>query len=183
MRKLIYSYGIVLGILKMLIYKVAFGKSLFFEGIPHFEWSASLRLRQGSSFKLRRGGNIAQGSIICVTNGGKMSVGYNSTLSFNCIVTCMEKIVIGNNVMIGPGLKMFDHDHDFYTDDNYNEKGYRTGEINIEDNVWLGCNVTILKGVTIGKNSVIAAGSVITRSIPANSIYRNKISPVISPIK
>ena len=128
MRKLIYSYGIVLGILKMLIYKVAFGKSLFFEGIPHFEWSASLRLRQGSSFKLRRGGNIAQGSIICVTNGGKMSVGYNSTLSFNCIVTCMEKIAIGNNVMIGAGAVIL-------------------GAISIGDNSIIGANAVVTHSV------------------------------------
>ena len=166
-----------------MLYKIIFGNSLNIFGMPHFDFSASLRLRSGACLSLYRGSVIGRGSLISVTNNAKMQIGRNSVIGFNNIITCRNCIIIGNNVSFGPGIAIFDHDHDFRSGLNYNEGGYITAPINIEDNVWLGSNVVILKGVTIGHGSVVAAGSVVVNDIPAGSIYRNKIMPMVAPIQ
>jgi len=53
----------------------------------------------------------------------------------------------------------------------------------IEDDVWISFGVTILRGVTIGKRSVIAAGSMVIKDVPPDSVYRCEINPIITPIK
>lgn len=56
--------------------------------------------------------------------------------------------------------------------------GYVLGEICIKRNVWIGAGVIITKGVTIGENSIVAAGSVVTKDIPANTIFIQKREPI-----
>ncbi len=180
MRTLLYSYSHALGVLKMLFYKLAYGKGLRFAGLPHFDSSASLRIRKGGQLSLDKAAVIGKRALIAVTSDGKLSIGTNSVIGFNNIITCRDSISIGNNVSFGPGVTMFDHDHDFHAGLSYNVAGYTTAPIVIEDNVWLGSNVTILKGVTIGRGAVVAAGSVVTKDIPAQSVYRNKLTPVIT---
>lgn len=98
------------------------------------------------------------------------------TLSLsNTTIVATKRVVIGNNVMIGGGN--FIVDCDFHSMD-YNdwctpedEKKMKSKEVIIGNNVFLGMNCIILKGVTIGDGAVIAAGSVVTKSIPANEIW------------
>lgn len=82
-------------------------------------------------------------------------------------------IKIGKNVMIGPQFLCFTQDHNF---DRVDIPMIKQGvskrcRIIIEDDVWIGARVTILKGVKIGQGSIVAAGSVVTRDIPKFSIY------------
>lgn len=181
MRKILYIYRKLLGILKILLYKLFYGSSLKVSGIPHFDVSASLRLRFGSELLLKNDAVIGKSSLISVTKGAKMHIGSNSVIGFNNVITCRNSIIIGNNVSFGPGVAIFDHDHDFHSGLKYNEGDYTTAPINIEDNVWLGSNVIVLKGVTIGRGSVVAAGSIVVKDIPKGSIYRNKLTPIITP--
>ena len=80
------------------------------------------------------------------------------------------KITIGNNVMIGPNTQLYCAGHDL----NYiNRRNWETicDAITIEDDVWIGGNVVINKGVTIGARSVIAANSVVNIDVPPDSLY------------
>ena len=87
-------------------------------------------------------------------------------------------INIGNNVMIAPDVKIFTATHSVHLSERMPERKRPGGSIcdtialpvTIGDGVWIGGNVTILPGITIGHNSVIEAGSVVVRDIPANSI-------------
>ena len=87
-------------------------------------------------------------------------------------------ITIGNNVSISHCVKIVSGSH------NYNSRhfDYEAAEIFIEDNVWIGGGVIILPGVTIGKNSVIGAGSVVNKSIPPNSLAVGNPCKVIRKI-
>ncbi|RQO65696.1 acetyltransferase [Pedobacter sp. KBW01] len=79
-------------------------------------------------------------------------------------------ITIGKDTLIGPNFTAYDSDfHDLRPDKRLTGIPL-TGAIVIEQNVFIGSNVTILKGVTVGKNAVIATGSVVTKSIPKNAI-------------
>ena len=84
--------------------------------------------------------------------------------------------------MFGPFVTLHDHDHVYKTKENMKTSGYITKPIIIEDDVWIGGNVVILKGVTIGKGSVIAAGTVVTKDIPPHTIIYNKRQNIMNEI-
>lgn len=76
-------------------------------------------------------------------------------------------IQLGNNIRIGPGVKFFTAGHDYKSI----QLPDISKKIEIKDNVWIGANSSILKGVKIGEGAVIAAGSIVTKSIPPYEIY------------
>jgi acetyltransferase-like isoleucine patch superfamily enzyme len=87
-------------------------------------------------------------------------------------ICCAEKISIGNNVMMGANTFITDTDfHPVYHENRrYSKENIKTSPVRIEDNVFLGMNVIVLKGVKIGKNSIIAAGSIVSSDIEENCI-------------
>ena len=102
-------------------------------------------------------------------------IGENVQINDKCHISCVKEIKIGNNSLIASDVFITDHDHS-------NLSGYIDNEIPwvdhklfakavlIGSNVWIGEKVIILKGVEIGENSVIAAGSVVTKSFPKSSL-------------
>jgi len=85
------------------------------------------------------------------------------------VISAAKSIRIGNNVLCGGNVTIVDTDFHGVEVDERNG-GSKAAQVVIEDNVWLGLNVTVLKGVHIGRGSVIAAGSTVTSSIPDNVI-------------
>ena len=92
-------------------------------------------------------------------------------------IGALDSVVIGDNVLMASKVYISDHDHGIYQGDHVSpasqiqsQKSLQIEPVLIGNNVWLGENVCILKGVKIGENSIIGASSVVTKSIPANSI-------------
>ncbi len=104
---------------------------------------------------------------------GEFIVGEGSHIGDNTIIDLTDKVEIGRNVAIGPNCTLYTHDHDYKNTANVAAwKGPLIKHpIIIEDGVWVGSNVTILPGVTISKNAVIAAGAVVNRSLEGEAIY------------
>lgn len=100
--------------------------------------------------------------------GGEIIIGDNSRIHGSCI-HASQSVRVGNNCLIAANCQIMDGSgHDLSFDDVEN-RIHTTGgakPVKIEDNVWIGVNSIILPGVTIGYGSVIAAGSVVTKSIP-----------------
>ena len=89
--------------------------------------------------------------------------------NFNLTLVDDANIYIGDNVMFAPGVIVATAGHP--VNPNLREKGYQYNkEVHIGNNVWIGANATILPGVTIGDNTVIGAGAVVSRDIPANVV-------------
>ena len=108
-----------------------------------------------------------------VEKNGILEIGNSVAMSYTAIY-CSHKIIIRNNVMIGGGTCIYDTDfHPLAAVDrlNDNDEKIASGEVVIEENVFIGANCTILKGVTIGNNSIVGACSVVTKSIPPNEIW------------
>lgn len=104
-----------------------------------------------------------------------IEIGNNVVIRPNCMLMATEdgRIVIGNDVLIGSNVHFYVADHRFEDREmTIVSQGHKPSrDIVIEDDVWIGGNVTILRGVRVGRHSVIAAGSVVTRSVESNSIY------------
>ena len=89
--------------------------------------------------------------------------------NFNLTILDSGKVIIGDNVLIGPNVSIYSVTHPF--DYIERRKGYIQGkQITIGNDVWIGGNVVILPGVSIGDNTIIGAGSVVTKDIPSNVI-------------
>ena len=108
---------------------------------------------------------------LMVEKDATLIIGHHS--GFNgVLIYCQESITIGNYVKVGGGTRIFDTDHH-----PLNWKERRTSDVNtkhapivIEDDVFIGAGCYIMKGVTIGARSIIAAGSVVVKSIPADCV-------------
>lgn len=101
-------------------------------------------------------------------DGGELLIGEGVFFNHNCSITCANKIVIGNHCMFANNLVIIDHDH------KIGPEGVTSALVSkpiiIEDRVWCGANVTITKGVHIGKGAVVAAGAVVTKDVPKGAV-------------
>ena len=111
--------------------------------------------------------------------GKHISVGEGSYINMNCNFIDDGEIFIGKKVMFGPAVTIATVGHPINPE--LREYMY-TDPVHIEDNVWIGGNVMICPGVTIGKNSVIGAGSVVIHDIPANCVAVGNPCKVIRKI-
>ena len=122
--------------------------------------------------------------LVVYKKNAQLLIGENVGIS-NSTFVCWDKIEIGNNVVIGGGCKIWDtnfHSLDPITRTGVLDIDIKTNPIKICDNVFIGGGVIILKGVEIGKNSVIAAGSVVQKNIPANVIAGGNPCKIIKSI-
>lgn len=135
--------------------------------ILHNRFAGSLYIAKGAC--LRVGAfDIYAGGRITVNAGAKLTIG-SGYLNNNSVITCFDSITIGNRVAISERVVMRDSDnHKVKAVGDMDSEQVNSAPIVIEDHVWIGMNVTILKGVTIGEGAIIAAGSVVTRDIPAH---------------
>jgi len=114
--------------------------------------------------------NIATG--VRFGRGSKISIGNRSGLGEGCYLVAMDKITIGNDVMIGPEVMMLTGGHDF-KDKNKTliKQEVIVQPIKIGNDCWIGARVIILPGVEIGDRVIVGAGSVVTKSLAKNGVY------------
>ena len=112
--------------------------------------------------------------------GEGLIIGDNVGISPNCFIQVRGTVQIGDNVLFGPGVKLFSESHNFEDPGKFiNEQGETRKGVIIEDGVWVGSDVTILDGVTIGSNSIIAAKSLVNKDVPSFSIVAGIPAKVI----
>ena len=97
---------------------------------------------------------------------GKIHIADNVLIDDNCFITAQKNISIGHHVMIAANCFITDFNHEFRSKHTHiDQQGFVRDSVVIEDDVWVGAHVCILKGVRIGRGAVIGAGSVVTRDI------------------
>lgn len=113
---------------------------------------------------------INQNNFITVKPNAKLSIGKNTYIT-RATISCLGEIEIGENCILGEGMKIFDHNHQ-YTKEPFSvsKTDFNIGKVKIGNNVWTGANVVILKDVTIGDNVILGAGCVIHKDVPSHSI-------------
>lgn len=118
---------------------------------------------------------------IYVDYGRHIEIGDNFYSNMDCIFLDVNRIIIGNNVMLGPRVSFYTPGHPI--DATVRNSQLEFGEaIIVKDNVWIGGSVSIVGGVTIGENAIVAAGAVVSKDVPANSIVGGNPAKVIRMI-
>lgn len=149
-------------------------------GVPYIHVSLKGKLKIGRKLHLNNWIAMSETGLISkcrieVLNNASLIIKDNVGMS-SVSISCFESIYIGNNVKIGVGVHIYDTD--FHSLNPIERRSsisdtlnMRTGKIVIEDDVFIGAFSLILKNVTIGANSILGAGSVLTKSIPPNEIW------------
>lgn len=121
------------------------------------------------------------GKRFCFDNGKNIHIGDNFTGNFNLTILDIREVYIGDNVMIGPNTTITTVGHPLSPKKRRDHLA-QASEIRIGNDVWLGANVVVLPGVTIGDNVVIGAGAVVSKDIPSNSLAVGVPAKVIKEI-
>lgn len=154
---------------------VKLGKGVLFNGNPRIRrfYNSKIYFGDGCQFNSSKNSIIVglhqPCSFVTMVKGAEIIFGRNSGASGLSIVA-YEKIIIGNDVLIGANCSIVDNDFHHQELQKREEDVVPSRPVIIEDNVFIGFHCFILKGVTIGKNAVIGANSVVTNNIPANAI-------------
>ncbi|MGE5707325.1 MAG: sugar O-acetyltransferase [Bacteroidota bacterium] len=113
--------------------------------------------------------------------GGNISLGEGVFMNFGCIILDVCPVVLGNHVLVGPGVQFLAATHPLSP--SVRSSGLESGApITVGDRVWIGGGAILLPGVTIGEGSVIGAGSVVTRSIPPGVVAAGNPCRVIKEL-
>lgn len=113
--------------------------------------------------------------------GTHIEVGKNFFANYNCTILDVSKVKFGDNCLLAPNVAIYTAGHPVHPD--IRNTGYEYGiEVTIGDNIWIGGNTVICPGVHIGSNSVIGAGSVVTKDIPDRVIAAGNPCRVIREI-
>jgi len=160
----------------LLSQKVNYMEGLTIQGVVHVRNTGKISLGKNVTIHNSTSGNIvgiAHRSILCTLNlDSVIEIGDNVGISGASIVAA-NSIHIGHNVLIGSGVAIWDSDfHPINWRDRLVNRnaGAKSEKIVIEDNVFIGARSIILKGVHIGSGSVVGAGSIVSKNVPANSI-------------
>lgn len=113
--------------------------------------------------------------------GFHIEVGENFFANYNFIVLDGNYVRIGDNVWIAPNVGIYAAGHPLDVEDRIAGEEYAF-PVTIEDNVWIGGGVSIIGGVTIGKNAVVAAGSVVIRDVPPDTLVAGNPAKVVRKI-
>ena len=173
--------------MKCSIWKIHLGKNCLFWGNMHFGRAPQSDIIVGDECRFRSASwsnmvGINRPCILCTLRGGaKIKIGKRSGFS-GTVISAAQSIEIGDDVLCGANVTITDTDWHHIDRAMEGKENAPCAPVVIGDNVWLGLNVTILKGVSIGKGSVIAPYSVVTKDIPEGVLAGGQPAKVIKKI-
>jgi acetyltransferase-like isoleucine patch superfamily enzyme len=175
----------IIFLIKLFLLKIKFGKKVVLTSYKiGFENSIITIIdEKNSSIKFGKLNYFYRYGNIEVYDGGRIEFGDNISINKGFSIVCRSKILFGNNIMIGPNVMIFDHNHQFIDSIiTFNKQGFKSSPIILGDNIWIGANVFISSGVTIGSNVVVAAGSIVTKNISSNTIVGGNPAKIIKDL-
>lgn len=151
-------------------HKINFKKNLFLGDNVKLNALSEGGITGGTNVTIRRGSIIDCTGVYSELGEGIL-IGNNVGISENCYIQVRGYVEIGDDVIIGPNSSIFSENHNFENNDILiREQGVSRKGVKIERGVWIGTKSVILDGVTVGENSIVAAGSVVNKNIAPYSI-------------
>lgn len=143
------------------------------------------------------GGHCTLGCLLQALYGGKIIIGQNTYIGPHTVLQSKESIVIGNDVIIANNVLILDNNNhptdpamrlrmsacdDFLEDELWSWKYAESEPVVIEDNVWIGRDCRIMKGVTVGKGSICALGAIVTKDVPPYTVVAGNPAKVVKQL-
>ena len=178
LRKLICT---VFGCVRICLLKISHPKHFKFVLPIYVSPFSEISLSRKGILRLGKYSQLRNNAKIRIRNGGTLEIGKNFHSGNDSIIVCHDEIIIGDHVQFGPGVLVYDHDHDFTHPDGLKAEKYLTTPVKIGSSVWIGARSIILRGTEIGDNCVIAAGSILKGKYPSNSIIYQPKPTQIKP--
>jgi acetyltransferase-like isoleucine patch superfamily enzyme len=116
--------------------------------------------------RLTIGDRVSIGRFATLVCEGELEIGSDSYIGQGTVIVAVERITIGRDALIATNITIRDQDHGTNPAAPYRSQPLRTEPIEIGENVWLGANAVVLKGVRIGDGAVVGAGAVVRSEVP-----------------
>lgn len=174
------AVSVLWSLLRFSLLKLVRWKSLTFWPVERFSPNVEVDLVRGE-LRLGRRVRVHHGTKLLVDRG-TLVIGDDAAINARCGLYCFDRIEIGAGCEFGPGVLVYDHDHDFRCPGGLKAGRYRTAPVVIGRNVWVGANTVILKGCVIGDNCVIGAGCIVRGTIPPNTVLTQRRTDEIRPL-
>ncbi len=165
--------------------KIELGKNVIFHVPVMGGGEGTIHIGDNTNFGFRLAGRLGSGEILLQarTPEAEIVIGRDNWLNNNTSLCAVQSIRIGNLCRIGDFVAILDADFHEINPATRNRSVGTIKPVSIGNNVWIGSRVMILKGASIGDNSVIAAMSVVTSAIPANCVAAGVPAKVIRKIE
>jgi len=157
-------------------------KNISTEGIQLFSQNSKFSFSKSSLIEF---GDriISDGRFVAVVGDNAiLKIGKNVYFNEGAMISCKSEVVIGVGCQFGPNVKIFDNNHKFNASEGV-LSDHNSSPIYIGEHCWLGANAVILKGTTIGRNTVIGAGCIVSGTIPQSSIVTQGRELQIEPMR
>lgn len=158
--------------LKIISLKIMFGSKIKLHWDDRISLSVKIRINDSGQITIGKRVELRENCVLNVTDGGKIVIEDYVFINDGCCINARESITIGSDTMFGQSVKLYDHDHD-YRSDNL-KINFIQAPIHIEESVWICSDVIILRGCHIGRGSVIAAGTIIKSDVDPNTMCYTK---------
>lgn len=141
------------------------------------EFGRDLRRRFYRMAGARIGKNVRIHENVIFYRPYNLEIGNNSEVGAGVIISSRKKVRIGKNVGVGPQVSIYDNDHKMPLGPR--EEDMIDSAVEIGDGAWIGTHAIILRGVKIGKNATVGAGSVVNKSVPDNAVVCGNPAKII----
>lgn len=166
------AYCVPFGIIKITCTKLFHMKNFKGPKICMISPLTEVSLDNGGKLEISEKFKLRDGAKIRACKGAICKIGKNTSVNCNNMMAFLEKIIIGNEVQLGPNMQIYDND--FRVGGGIKSRKYKKGSIKIENNVWIEANTMILRNNKIGDNAVIVAGSIAKGIVPDGTVFVQK---------
>lgn len=171
------------------LWGVRVGRNFTMRSLPYCRIVGNGRITIGDNVKIKNklsenAAGINHRTVLVAGHGAMLTISNNVGISGSTIYA-LESVTIGDGCMLGANSMIYTTDfHPLHAEDRRDRvhSATETGPVVLEDDVWIGANAAILKGVTIGRGSVVAIGSIVTKDVPEGVIVGGNPAKVIRPV-
>lgn len=150
--------------------KLRFGRRLKTDGLCFVCPGVKIEIGRGATLHLGRWSWIGHGCRIRV-HEGEAWIGAKSVLGQECTISAFQHVSIGRECIIADRVMLIDFDHGVVeTERAIRDQGIYKRDVRVGHNVWIGYGVAILRGATVGDNSVLGTATIVSRDVPANAV-------------
>jgi acetyltransferase-like isoleucine patch superfamily enzyme len=165
---LTFRYGILLA--RYALLKVRFGRRLQTDGICFICPGVKLEIGRTATLRIGRWAWIGHGGKIRV-HEGEVSIGAKTVIGQECTISAFQHVSVGRECILADRVMLIDFDHGAAEVDRpIRLQGIYKRDVKVGHNVWMGYGACILRGVTVGENSIVGTSSVVTKDFAANSV-------------